>query len=67
MQIADVNMFVMNTKFPFRDSLNSAQDIFKTHNPKHFCLILNGAKKLKNNYYYRRYGEVYKAYSDNKS
>jgi capsular exopolysaccharide synthesis family protein len=64
MQIADVNIFVMNTKYPFRDSLNNAQEIFKTHKPNHFCLVLNSVKKVKNNYYYRRYGATYKAYSD---
>lgn len=64
MPIADVNIFVMNTKYPFRDSLNNALDISKAHNPKHFCLVLNSVKKVKNNYYYRRYGAAYKAYSD---
>jgi capsular exopolysaccharide synthesis family protein len=64
MQIADVNIFVMNTKYPFRDSLTNAQEIFKAHKPNHFCLVLNGVKKVKNNYYYRRYGAAYKAYSD---
>ena len=48
----------------FRDSLNNAQEIFKTHKPNHFCLVLNSVKKVKNNYYYRRYGATYKAYSD---
>ena len=67
MQIADVNIFVLNTKYPFRDSLNSAQDIFKTHNPRNFCLVLNSVKKVKSNYYYRKYGASYKAYSDIKS
>jgi capsular exopolysaccharide synthesis family protein len=67
MPLADVNIFVMNTKYPFRDSLNNAQDIFKAHNPNHFCLVLNSVKKVKNNYYYRRYGAAYKAYSDLKS
>jgi tyrosine-protein kinase Etk/Wzc len=64
MPIADVNIFVMNTKYPFRDSLNNALEIFRAHNPKHFCLVLNSVKKVKNNYYYRRYGAAYKAYSD---
>ena len=64
MQMADVNIFVMNTKYPFRDSLTNAQEIFKAHNPNHFCLVLNSVKKVKNNYYYRRYGAAYKAYSD---
>jgi tyrosine-protein kinase Etk/Wzc len=64
MPIADVNIFVMNTKYPFRDSLNNAIEISRAHNPKHFCLVLNSVKKVKNNYYYRRYGAAYKAYSD---
>jgi tyrosine-protein kinase Etk/Wzc len=64
MPIADVNIFVMNTKYPFRDSLNNALEISRAHNPKHFCLVLNSVKKVKNNYYYRRYGAAYKAYSD---
>lgn len=67
MKIADVNIFVMNTKYPFRDSLTNAQEIAKAHNPNHFCLVLNSVKKVKNNYYYRRYGAAYKAYSDIKS
>ena len=67
MQKADVNMFVMNTKYPFRDSLNNAKEIFKANNPNHFCLILNSVKKVKNNYYYRKYGTVYTAYSDTNS
>jgi Mrp family chromosome partitioning ATPase len=63
MRKADVNIFVVNTKYPFRDSLNSATEIFKSHHPKNFCVLLNGVKKGRNNYYYRRYG--YTAYGDN--
>ena len=64
MPIADVNIFVMNTKYPYKDSMNSATEIFTTHKPNNFCLVLNGVKRAKNNYYYRRYGAAYRAYSD---
>jgi capsular exopolysaccharide synthesis family protein len=67
MKMADVNIFVMNTKYPFRESLNMAEDIFKVHNPSHFCLILNNVKKVKSNYYYRRYGAAYRDYTNIKT
>lgn len=67
MKMADVNIFVMNTKYPFRESLSMAEDIFKVHNPNHFCLILNNVKKVKSNYYYRRYGAAYRDYTSIKT
>lgn len=67
MQYADVNIFVMSTKFPYRDSLNRAQDVFQMLQPKNFCLVLNSVKRTRSNYYYRRYGAAYKAYSNSEA
>ncbi|MCC6251821.1 MAG: polysaccharide biosynthesis tyrosine autokinase [Bacteroidia bacterium] len=66
MKEADVNIFVMNTKYPYRHGLNHAKDIAETQNPKNFCLVLNEVRKLRNNYYYKRYGGSYHYYAESK-
>jgi capsular exopolysaccharide synthesis family protein len=62
MKLADVNLFVINTKFPFKDSLENAHEIVGMNKLIHFGFILNGVKRRKSKYYYNRYAYGYGGY-----
>lgn len=59
MKSADVRLFVLNTKFPYKDSLNNAHEIVEMNKFSHFAFILNAVKRRKSKYYYNRYGYGY--------
>jgi tyrosine-protein kinase Etk/Wzc len=64
MKLADVNLFVINTKFPFKESLENAHEIVGLNKLIHFGFILNGVKRRKSKYYYNRYGYGYGGYGN---
>lgn len=62
MQYADTNLFVVNTKFATKKSLNVFHKAVKDNNIKNVYLILNGVKRKRNKYYaggYYGYGYGY--------
>lgn len=59
MKAADVSLFVLNTKFAYRNSLANAHDIVQMNKLGHFGFILNGVKRKKSKYYYNRYAYGY--------
>jgi Mrp family chromosome partitioning ATPase len=56
---AEVALFVLNTKFPARNSLETAHEIAALNSHIHFGFILNGVRKKRSKYYYNRYGYGY--------
>lgn len=56
---AEVAMFVLNTKFPSRNSLETVDEIAAMNNNVNFGLVLNGVRKKRAKYYYNRYGYGY--------
>jgi tyrosine-protein kinase Etk/Wzc len=62
MKLADVSLFVINTKFPFKDSIENAHEIVGLNQLIHFGFILNGVKRRKSKYYYNRYSYGYGGY-----
>ncbi len=58
-RFSDVNIFVINTKYPCRDSLNNANEVAREKKMKNFCLVLNGVKVKRSRYNYKRYGYGY--------
>jgi len=62
MKLADVSLFVINTRFPFKDSLQNAEEIVEMNKLLHFGFILNGVKRRKSKYYYNKYGYSYGGY-----
>jgi capsular exopolysaccharide synthesis family protein len=56
MKMSDISLFVINTRFPFKDSLNNANEIVGMNKLVHFAFILNEVKRRKSKYYYNRYG-----------
>jgi len=64
MKSADIRLFVINTKFPYKDSLNNAHEIVEVNKLSHFAFILNAVKKRKSKYYYNRYGYGYGGYGN---
>jgi capsular exopolysaccharide synthesis family protein len=56
MEYSDINIFVINTKFPYRESLNLATEITKMNKNATLALLLNGVKKNKIKYYLSKYG-----------
>ncbi|HLG03133.1 MAG TPA: polysaccharide biosynthesis tyrosine autokinase [Bacteroidia bacterium] len=59
MKLSDVNLFVVNVKFAYRNVLRQVHEIVEFHNLQHFGFLLNGVKKKKSRYYYNRYGYGY--------
>ncbi len=56
MKMSDVSLFVINTRFPFKESLTNANEIVGMNKLVHFGFILNEVKRRKSKYYYNRYG-----------
>ena len=56
MTFADANLFVLNTKFAYKQAINYVEEIVYANKIKNFGFILNNVKRKKSNYYYRRYG-----------
>ena len=62
MKQASITLFVLNTKFPSRLSLENAHEISAMNTGKHFGFILNGVRRKKSRYYYNHYGYGYSGY-----
>lgn len=59
MQYADINLLVMNTRFAHKQVINLFEKLVKDNSIKDVYLILNGVKRIRNKYYYSRYGYGY--------
>jgi capsular exopolysaccharide synthesis family protein len=59
MRYADVTMFVINTRHAYRESLSNAHEAAANKGTTNFSFILNGVKRSKSKYYYKRYGYGY--------
>jgi capsular exopolysaccharide synthesis family protein len=55
MKMADISLFVLNTTFPFKESIENAHEIKEMNKLGHFGFILNGVKRRRSRYYYNRY------------
>jgi capsular exopolysaccharide synthesis family protein len=59
MRYSDVNIHVLNTKFPYRDSINIITEVALQKNSGNFALILNGVKRKRINKLLGKYGYGY--------
>jgi tyrosine-protein kinase Etk/Wzc len=59
MDYSDVNIFVLHTSFPYRESLNVAEEIVRVNPKVKLTMLLNGTKKNKVRYYLSKYGYKY--------
>jgi capsular exopolysaccharide synthesis family protein len=59
MKFSDINLFVINTKFPSKASIAHAHEIAELNKEGNFAFILNGVKRKFSKYYYNKYGYVY--------
>jgi len=55
MKLADVNLFVLNTKFAYKESIHYVQEIITANRIRNFGFVLNNVKRKRSRYYYRRY------------
>jgi len=56
MNMADANLFVLNTKFAYKRAINFIEEIIYTNKIKNFGFVLNNVKRKKSKYYSRHYG-----------
>ncbi len=61
-KFTDVNLFVLNTKFATKESVNNAIEIVDNNTISNFGFILNGVMRKRSRYYYNRYGYGYGGY-----
>lgn len=59
MKQADISLFVLNTKYASKHSLNNAHEIVEMNKIPHFGFILNAVKRKRSKYYYNRYSYGY--------
>lgn len=59
MRHADINLFVLNTRFAYRDAISYVQETVQTNKIKNFGFVLNNVKRKKSKYYYNRYNYGY--------
>ena len=59
MKHADVSLFVLNTKFASKESIQNVHDIVNMNRLQHFGFILNGVKRKRSKYYYNKYAYGY--------
>ncbi len=59
MRMADISLFVLNTKYASRDTINYVQETIHTNKIKNFGFVLNNVKRKKSKYYYNRYNYGY--------
>ena len=59
MQYADINLFVLNTKFATKQIIRLFEKIVRDNSIKDVYLVLNGVKRKRSKYYYSRYGYGY--------
>jgi tyrosine-protein kinase Etk/Wzc len=69
MPYADISIYIINTKFDSKESLNQAHEIVEKNKPQNFSIILNGVKfkKLKYAGYSSYAGYSYGSYGKEKS
>jgi tyrosine-protein kinase Etk/Wzc len=56
MNHSDINLFVLNTKFAYKEAIDYVQEIVYSNKIKNFGFVLNNVKRKKSRYYYNRYG-----------
>ncbi|MEO6902163.1 MAG: polysaccharide biosynthesis tyrosine autokinase [Bacteroidia bacterium] len=59
MKFSDINLFVINTKFPSKASITNAHEIAHLNKKGNFAFVLNGVKRKFSKYYYNKYGYGY--------
>lgn len=59
MRLADINLFVLNTRYAYRDAISYIQETVNTNKIKNFGFVLNNVKRKKSKYYYNRYNYGY--------
>jgi capsular exopolysaccharide synthesis family protein len=59
MNNSDINLFVLNTKFAYRDAILGVQETVLMNKIKNFGFVLNNVKRRKSKYYYNRYSYGY--------
>jgi tyrosine-protein kinase Etk/Wzc len=59
MRLADINLFVLNTRFAYKDAISYVQETVQVNKIKNFGFVLNNVKRKKSKYYYNRYNYGY--------
>ena len=59
MSLADINLFVLNTRFAYKESIRYIQELVYNNKIKNFAFVLNNVKRKRSKYYYNRYGYGY--------
>jgi capsular exopolysaccharide synthesis family protein len=59
MSMSDISLFVLNTKFAYREAITNAHEIVAINKLTNFGFILNGVKRKRSRYYYNRYAYGY--------
>lgn len=59
MKFSDINLFVINTKFPSKASITYAHEIAQLNKKTNFAFVLNGVKRKFSKYYYNKYAYGY--------
>ncbi len=59
MNLTDINLFVLNTKYAYRDAILGIQDTVLMNKIKNFGFVLNNVKRRRSKYYYNRYSYGY--------
>jgi capsular exopolysaccharide synthesis family protein len=59
MKMADISLFVLNTKVAYKEAINNAHEIVKFNKVGNFGFILNGVKRKRARYYYNKYSYGY--------
>lgn len=59
MKYANVNLYVINTKSAYKESIANAHEIVTNNKINNLGIVLNGVKRKKSKYYYNRYAYGY--------
>jgi len=59
MRMSDINLFVLNTRFAYKDAISYVQETVQVNKIKNFGFVLNNVKRKKSKYYYNRYNYGY--------
>jgi capsular exopolysaccharide synthesis family protein len=59
MQMSDIVLFVINTKFAHKESVTHAHEIAQNLKLQNFGFLLNGVKRKRSKYYYNKYAYGY--------
>jgi capsular exopolysaccharide synthesis family protein len=58
-RMSDINLFVLNTRFAYKEAINYIQETVQTNKIRNFGFVLNNVKRKKSKYYYNRYNYGY--------